>query len=290
MVAVFFVQTMVLVLPVAAVGLHLGWDAPVYTEAARAWLSGGNPWATVYAFPFAGPPPSFLPYLPFVLLPEGVTSLAWVAIGIGSAVYVIRRLGLPWWWLLFPPMVLCIMAGSTALLVTALLVRGGVIADTVAVGTRLYAILPLVILGKWRSVIAAGIAGAVSLAVLPWGQWLAEREAWQGAFASGAADLSAASMPWLIPFAVLGLVLMGRERAAWLVVPVLWPDTQLYYAVIALPALVRSPLVALSLAIPIPGLVVVGMLGQRAWESLRLGRPQRQGQRSRGHGDFERAT
>jgi hypothetical protein len=266
LIAVFVVFTLVMAIPVAVVGLYVGWDAPVYTEAARQWLAGGNPWATVYAFPFAGPPPSFLPFLPFVVLPDQAIRISWVAIAAGSAVYSLRKLGLPLWWLLFPPVSLGIMAGSSALLVTALLVRGGVIADGLAVVTRVYAAIPLLILGKWRSLVVA--AGMLAVTLPMWPQWFAERENWQAAFAGGAADLSAASMPLLWPFAILGLVLMGRERAAWLFVPVLWPDTQPYYAVIALPALVRSPFVALSLAIPIPGLVVAGMLGQRAWESL----------------------
>jgi hypothetical protein len=261
LIAVFFVVTMTMALPVVVVGLRLGWDAPVYTEAARAWLEGGNPWIPHgYAFPFAGPPPSFLPFLPFVVVPPGVTSVAWVGIAAVSGVYSLRKLGLPLWWLLFPPVSLAIMAGSSALLVTALLVRGGVIANGLAVVTRIYAAIPLLILGKWRSLVVA--AGMLAVTLPMWPQWFAEREQWQAAFAGGAADLSAASMPWLIPFAILGLVLMGRERAAWLVVPVLWPDTQPYYAVIALPALVRSPFVALSLALPIPGLVVAGMFAQ----------------------------
>lgn len=49
-----------------------------------------------------------------------------------------------------------------------------------------------------------------------------------------------------------------------MVVPTLWPETQLYYAVIALPVLARMPFVTLSLSIPIPGLIVAGLLAQAA--------------------------
>jgi hypothetical protein len=271
MVVTFAVVTLRLLVPPLIVGLPFGWDAPVYTEAARAWLDGGNPWApNGYAFPFAGPPPSFLPFLPFVLLPPWATSIAWIVIAAGSAVYSLRRLGMPIWWLLFPPVSLAIMAGSSALFVTALLVRGGVIADGLAVATRVYAAIPLLILGQWRSLVVAGGMLAVTLPM--WPQWFAERELWVGAFAA-VEGLSATG--WLIPFALVGLVLMGRERAAWLVVPVLWPDTQLYYAVIALPALVRTPIVALAIALPVPGMVVLGMLGQAVWErSGRSGVPK----------------
>ncbi|MEX1173131.1 MAG: hypothetical protein WEG56_11030 [Chloroflexota bacterium] len=266
-VAVFALVTVRLAVPPVIVGLPFGWDAPVYTEAARAWLEGGNPWAAHgYAFPFAGPPPSLLPFVPFIVLPAGATSAAWVGIAAASAVYALRRLQLPLWWLLFPPVSLGIMAGSSALLVTALLVRGGVLADGAAVLTRVYAAIPLVLRRRWRSLIVA--AGMLAVTLPMWPQWLAERERWAAAFA-GVEGLSATSVPLLIPFALVGLAVMGSERAAWLAVPVLWPDTQLYYAVIALPALVRSPFVTLSLAIPVPGLVVWGMLGQALSEGWR---------------------
>ena len=75
-----------------------------------------------------------------------------------------------------------------------------------------------------------------------------------------------------LPTVVAGLVLLGRERAAWLVVPALWPDSQPTYAVIALPVLVRLPIVALSLAIPIPGLVAFGLLGEALLERRGRGR------------------
>ena len=47
--------------------------------------------------------------------------------------------------------------------------------------------------------------------------------------------MSALAIPVLIPVAVIALVLMGRRRAAWWVVPVLWPSTQWYYTSLAMP-------------------------------------------------------
>ena len=47
----------------------------------------------------------------------------------------------------------------------------------------------------------------------------------------------------------------GRERAAWLSVPALWPATQWYYSTLAVPAL--TPIAAAVIAIPLPGAAVV---------------------------------
>ena len=48
--------------------------------------------------------------------------------------------------------------------------------------------------------------------------------------------MSALAIPMLLPVAGLALILMGRRRAAWWIVPVLWPSTQWYYASLVMPA------------------------------------------------------
>ena len=174
------------------------------------------------------------------------------------------------------------MTGSSALLVTALLVRAGVIAEGMAVLVRVYAALPLLLLGRWRSLLVAGGLLLLSLA-LPWSLFLEQRDRVSALFGQ-VSNLSAVAVPWLSPFAILGLVLLGRQRAAWLIVPALWPSTQLYYAVIALPVISAAPIVALAIAIPVPGLIVVGMLGQAFWERLVL--PGRERQRREGVSDL----
>src|SRR5262245_49436598 len=106
--------------------LWFGWDAVVYTHAAQALLTGGSPWAVeVFGIHFAAPPTGLLPFVPFVWVPDALVAGLWVAIAFGSSVYAVRRLALPWWWLLFPPLVVGIAAGSSAPLVLALLVRAG---------------------------------------------------------------------------------------------------------------------------------------------------------------------
>ena len=77
------------------------------------------------------------------------------------------------------------------------------------------------------------------------------------------------AIPLLVPFAVVFLILLGRRRAAWLLVPALWPDAQLHYASIAMPILAEVPLIAFALAMPqLPWLVVAGLGGQVAIDRL----------------------
>jgi hypothetical protein len=268
LIAVFVVVTLRLAIPPLVVGLPFGWDAVVYTQAARDWLAGDNPWtARAHAIGFAAPPPSFLPFVPFTPLPDQIVSVLWVGIALFSAVYSLRRIGLPAWWLLFPPVSLGIMNGSSALLVTALLLRSTLLTDGLAVITRIYAALPLLVLGRWRSLLVAGVL-LLATAPMPWGLYWEERDR-VGQLLEGTSDLSAASTPWLVPLALVGLVLLGRWRAAWLVVPALWPNTQLYYSVIALPVLGSMPVLALSMAVPVPGLIVAGILAEVAIERIR---------------------
>ena len=52
----------------------------------------------------------------------------------------------------------------------------------------------------------------------------------------------------LAPLALPCLWLVGRERAAWLIVPALWPAQQWYYGTLVLPT--KSRLVAAIIATP----------------------------------------
>jgi len=44
---------------------------------------------------------------------------------------------------------------------------------------------------------------------------------------------------------------MGRQRASWWFIPALWPSTQWYYSLMAMPVL--TPLTAAILAAPVQG-------------------------------------
>jgi hypothetical protein len=299
--------------------LWFGWDAVVYTQAARDLLAGGDPWVTqVFSINFAGPPTSLLPFLPFVALPDTLVAAAWVAIGFGSSLYAIRRLGLPMWWLAFPPVVIGIAAGSSAPLVVALVVKAGfadrmfrveraeaaeaadtahagesadiagpvrllpvdgdfgvlltrrVAAGAAAILIRPYVALPAILLARWRSLILAAAAVVVTAPFLAWPAFINDLPQVEQALVNQAnGGLSAAGSPILILLAVTGMFALGRRRAAWLIVPALWPNTQLYYASLALPVLAEMPLVALAIASPAtPGLIAVGIYAQAVWERL----------------------
>ena len=243
-----------------------GWDARIYIEASRVWLAGGNPWGfLIDGNGYAAPPLSLIPVMPLTLLPPQIAPHVMVAGAAVSAVLTIRRLCLPWWWLLFPPLLDAVWNGTLDAYLVLLIVSGN---GWLAAIAKIYAALPLVLLGRWRQIAILAVAVAVTAPVLPWAAFLeaipviAERFATQTR-----GGMSAVAIPGLIPVAAVSLVLLGR-RAAWLAVPAIWPSTQWYYSVIALPALAASPLVAAAIAIPIPGLVVAGMAGQVVWECI----------------------
>jgi hypothetical protein len=252
--------------------VDLGWDAVVYTRAARALLEGGNPWlAGIPNATFAAPPPSLIPFLPFAYLPETVVQATWVGLSVLAAIYVIRRLRLAWWWLLFPPLLLAVAAGSSALPLVALLVRGGVYADAAAAVGRIYAAVPLALLGRWRALVVAGLVITVTAPFLAWDRYVRDLPAISALLAeqSGGGN-SATAIPILIPVAVVGLILLGRRKAAWLAVPALWPNAQEYYAVIALPVAAEVPIATMAMATPLtPGIIAVGLFLQGAWDRLR---------------------
>lgn len=282
LIVAFAAMSLRYVLPPLLVGLPYGWDAVGYTKAARALISGGNPWSlSDVPVAFAGPPPSLLPFLPFAWMPDWAVGLSWTLICLASALYIVRRLELPWWWLLFPPLVHGITAGSGSVPALALMLAGHPLLDAVAAAARIYVGLPLLLLGRWRSLVATAVLIAVTAPFLAWPTFMELRAPVQAALEAQSTNLTAFAVPFLIPVAVLGLILLGRERAAWLSVAALWPWTQHFYASIAMPALAASPFVALSLAFEVPGLVAVGLAAQvisergRSW--LAALPPQRRG-------------
>ena len=67
------------------------------------------------------------------------------------------------------------------------------------------------------------------------------------------------------PFAVAAMWIIGRERAAWLAVPALWPSQQYYYGSLAIGA--KSALAAAIVAFPIDGsgLIALFVLAAVTW-------------------------
>lgn len=226
----------------------LGIDARHYQRAASAWLEGGNPWAvTESGVPFAAGPHTLLFYAPTSLVPLEVAVVAWMGVGIAASIWLTRRLGLPAWWLLFPPLAHSMWNGNPQTVALALLVAGGPIAASLAVAIKLYCGVPL--LWRWRDAVAAGLVLLVTLPLVPWQLYLAEGLG-VGSHLASAWNGSALAFPILVPPTVFALWVLRRQGAEWFVVPALWPATQFYYVAMALPALVRRPVAAAALALP----------------------------------------
>jgi hypothetical protein len=201
---------------------------------------------------------------------------------LGAAIFLLRRLHLPAWYLLFPPLVEALIAGNPNVIVCALLVLAVPAGDVVAAHLKLYAAVPLLILGRYRSLLALAVVGVATAAFLPWPAYIEHAAAILGVLhEQSAGGHSALAVPILIPFTVVALVVVGRKRAAWLAVPALWPATQFHYGLLGLPA--ASRIVAALLAVPIPGAPAVAVIaeairlqmGTRRRTDVRMGDPRR---------------
>jgi hypothetical protein len=216
----------------------VGIDARIYTHAAASWLSGGDPWvSSVQGFLFAAPPPTLLPFVPFAVLGETLSSILWVTGSLAAGMVVIRTLKLPPSWILFPPLVNGILAGNADVVVVAALLRGGPVAATLASFLKIYAVVPLIGEGRWRAlgITAAALAGTALF--LPWGVYLAQSDTIAQTLARQAMGLSAYGTPWLMAVTAVALATLGPRLAGWLAVPTLWPSTQLHYSTLAMPTL-----------------------------------------------------
>lgn len=231
-----------------------------YLAATNLWLAGGDPWSTpVLGGWFGAPPITFLPLVPFAVIPYGRWLL--IVVAFVAAVLTVRRLGLPWYWMLFPPLVNAWWGGAIDAWLPLLILSGH---GWLAVLGKVYAAVPLAILGRWRPLVIAGVIIALTYPFLPWGSYVAQFPAISERLAMQAADLSAPL--YLVPVVLVCLFLMGRQKAAWMAVPALWPSTQFYYGAMALPAL--TPVAAAVMAIPSPW-TTVGACVVLAWYARR---------------------
>jgi hypothetical protein len=261
--------------------LSHGWfwlDFEIYRHAATVALEGGNPWlATVAGYRFAGPPPTLLPYLGLALLPDQVAHLLSAAALGAAALAVVRMLRLPLWWLLYPPIVEGLISQNPDIAVIALLLLPGPVAGLGPV-LKLYGAIPLLVDRRW-SAIAVGVIVAIPSLALMTSFAPASSDVLQ-VLQRQATGLSAWGTPLAVPTALALLVLRDRG-SSWLIVPALWPATQLHYACLALPVLARKPVLAAAFAASIAGLGPAAVIG---WAALVLTRravrafaPTRQG-------------
>ena len=255
----FVVQSILGIIQAAGDTRYLFFDGRLYLEATRAWLAGGNPWDVQIAGNYyAAPPPSLLPFAPFTILPADLAVAVIALIVLGGAIATVRLLRLPWWWLLFPPLVQCVLSANVqALLVPLILIPGGALATTL----KVYAGLPLLILGRWRALLLFAAVVLATIPILPWSTYIADLAVISGRLA----DQSKFTLPPLLlvllsPLVLAALVIVGRERAAWLIVPAIWPSQQYYYGTIAMPT--KSKIATALIALPVPGngLLALGVL------------------------------
>jgi hypothetical protein len=234
---------------------------------------------TESGIPYASAPHTLLFYAPTSVLPVTLSTWLWMAAGLGASLWLVRRLGLPVWWLAFPPLMHGIWNGNPQTIALALLVQGSLIGAVVAVGLKLYAAIPL--LARPRQLLIVGLVIAAVTLLLPWQLYL-ERGLGVGSHMQTAWNGSAWRLPILIPPTLLALWILRRQGAEWYATPALFPATQFYYVAMALPAIVGRPVVAALLALPMvlmTPLVVIGLAIQQLatasgpWSS-RLGLPQ----------------
>ena len=233
-----------------------GFDGRLYLKATRTWLAGADPWVFIDTQRFAAPPLSLVPLAPIAVLPEELGVVLMIVLAAVGAIATIRLLRLPLWWLLFPPLVDGVWNGNPQTLIVPLILVG---AGPIAAFLKIYALVPMVLTLRWRAVLITVVALAVTAPFLPWGSYFAQFADLSAVLESQSdGGLSATALPWLIPVAVVALVMCGRERAGWLAVPALWPATQWYYSTLAIPAL--TPVAAAIMAIPVPGAAVVAAI------------------------------
>lgn len=225
-------------------------DSTLYLRGTAAWLRGDDPWSihmsTLY---YAAAPPSLIPMVPFAILPEAAGLAILTVLAIAASFWTLRRLGLPWWWITWPPLVDNLWNGNPQLFLVPLLLGS---AAWLAPIVKAYAIVPLIIQLRLKAILATAVVGIATIPFLPWGQFLSRLSETSTLLSEQSqGGMSAWFFPVLVPFAVIALFSMGRERASWWAIPALWPSTQWYYSLMAMPAI--TPITAAILAAPVQG-------------------------------------
>jgi hypothetical protein len=238
-------------------GGPIGYDGRLYRAASVAWLAGGDPWQVqaggVY---FAAPPPTLLAMIPFALVPEELAVTVLVALGVTASIWAIRRLGLPLWWLAWPPLVDGLYNANPHVFVLPLALSGAAWLGPIV---KVYAAPVLLLRRQFGALLVAGVAIALTAPLLPWGAFVAQLPHLVNLLNyQSSGGLSATAVPILVIPAVAGLWCVGRQRAAWWIVPALWPSTQYYYGSLTLPAV--TPIAALVLCAQFPGVAAVALV------------------------------
>lgn len=242
-------------------GTVVGVDARIYHRGVVAYLNGANPWDTLaYMGPwpahFTGLPPTILTLLPLALLPEEIVVWLLLPASFAAGLFIVRNLHLPWYFVLFPPLVQGMMAANPHLLLMALVLAGwGWLSPLV----KVYFIAPLVAEKRWRQLFLCVLLIAISVLVAPqlWIEWLS-----RAGFIStrileeslGGHSAVNFGPPMIVPIAALLALfaLVDWRAAGWIAVPALWPATQFFYSTFFLP--VMRPWMAMILSLEMFGM------------------------------------
>ena len=127
--------------------------------------------------PYIYPPSAFFIFAPFAALPYWIGYGAWVAATYGLMAWAGRRMGAPWWMVLFPAIALVAFCGQVTFLIAGLvaaaltfrhrpILAGVLLGVAAAVKPQMLLFLPLALIAdrQWRTLIAAGATGALMCA------------------------------------------------------------------------------------------------------------------------------
>ncbi len=264
-------------------GLDLSWfgrDFRIYRNAALELSAGRDPLAAFSAWNgvdwhFAAPPTAAQLFVPAACLPEGVGVWLFLAGTVVALLLALRRLGLPWYWIAFPPVFEGLAAANPQILVTALLVVGGTAARAAAAGLKVYAVVPTVARREWRAVatIIAMLLLSVFLSPTAWAAYVGgygDTVARLAHESQGGVSFAFALDPAVLPggagIALVGVVVLlvlvvairDVHAAGWLAVPLLWPAAEYHYATFAMP--IARRISTWILAVPLVPTYLVGLI------------------------------
>jgi hypothetical protein len=250
-------------------------DALTYRAGAAAFIAGADPWSVSHAgWSFAALPPTVILFLPAALMPEAVFVVAWQTLTIASAVAIVRRLRLQWWWILYPPLTFGVMVGSPAVAGLAALLMGLPLVGLILRPHLIFA-------ADWRSISVFGVLLVLTLAVMP-----AYLASFPDVIARYAIESGQPVNLWASPGMVLaGLTLallatVDRRAAAWLVGPAIGPSMGWYGFTMVMP--VASLPLAVATSLPIHGLGAWAIASYALVRFLRA-RAERDSEGSRPH-------
>lgn len=163
------------------------------------------------------------------------------------------------WWLAFPPLTLALWNGNAQPIVLAALLIRSPWGVALAGGLKLYGLVPAIVAGRWRVLGVAAVGFGLAALVLPWDLYLDHRFGLD-AVAAYTWNGSVWRFPALIPVTAGALWLLRRRGAEWLAIPAVWPGTQHFYHVFAIPAHRDKPWLAAALAFPLPLLAPVAIV------------------------------